>query len=295
MLQDIGSSVYSNEYTPRKPKASDLVFLFQRNQVLMMKGQEGQAKQMISYEKMQEFFNKSLHRLVYLFAVDDCGVYLLLDKNKVELENEIEIERIDKVAFEDVKVLREYETQWVRFAAITALHLYQWYNSRVYCGGCGEKMQVHEKERAMQCTNCKMVDYPKICPAIIVGVVNKDKILLTKYANRAFTRYALIAGFCEIGESVEATIHREVLEEVGVKVKNLRYAGSQPWGFSQSLLLGFFADLDGEDEISLDEEELAEGVWVKREEIPADQENELSLTYTMMRMFREGKEPKHGE
>lgn len=147
-------------------------------------------------------------------------------------------------------------------------------------------MKPKTTERAMICESCGFTDYPKICPAIIVGVVDGEKIMLTKYANRAFTRYALIAGFCEIGESVEATIRREVLEEVGVKIKNIRYYNSQPWGFSESLLLGFFADLDGEGTVTLDTEELKEAVWMEREEVPDDRENGLSLTYTMMQAFK---------
>lgn len=143
-------------------------------------------------------------------------------------------------------------------------------------------------ERAMKCTTCGFTDYPKICPAVIVGVTDGDKIMLTKYANRAFTRYALIAGFCEIGETVEDTIRREVLEEVGVRVKNLRYYKSQPWGFSESLLIGFFAELDGDASVTLDTEELKEAVWKNREDIPDDSENELSLTYTMMQAFKRG-------
>ncbi|MFI3209388.1 MAG: NAD(+) diphosphatase, partial [Eubacteriales bacterium] len=98
----------------------------------------------------------------------------------------------------------------------------------------------------------------------------------------------LVAGFCEIGESVEATIRREVLEEVGVHVKNIRYYNSQPWGFSESLLLGFFADLDGENTVTLDTEELKEAVWMNREDVPDDKENGLSLTYTMMQAFKRG-------
>ena len=113
------------------------------------------------------------------------------------------------------------------------------------------------------------MEYPKICPAVIVAVLDGERILLTKYAGRSYTRYALIAGFAEIGETIEQTVHREVMEEVGLRVKNLRFYKSQPWSFSDTLLMGFYCDLDGEDRITLDQDELAVAEWFNRGQIPA--------------------------
>lgn len=84
-------------------------------------------------------------------------------------------------------------------------------------------------------------EYPVLMPAVIVGITNGDKIICSKYEGRSFKQYALIAGFAEIGETIEETVHREVMEEVGLKVKNLRYYKSQPWSFSGTLLLDFSA------------------------------------------------------
>jgi NAD+ diphosphatase len=134
------------------------------------------------------------------------------------------------------------------------------------------------------------MEYPKICPAVIVGVTHGDKILMTKYADRANSKnYALIAGFAEIGESIEETVKREVMEEVGLKVKNLRYYTSQPWSFSETLLLGFWCELEGSDEIHLDTEELSVGEWLHRSEIP-EASGRISLTGTMIEAFRAGRE-----
>lgn len=108
---------------------------------------------------------------------------------------------------------------------------------------------------------------------------------MTKYAGREYTRYALIAGFAEIGESLEQTVHREVKEEVGLKVKNLKFYKSQPWPFTDTLLAGFYAELDGDDTITLEEDELALGVWLSREDIPPE-ELKISLTSEMMEAFR---------
>ena len=99
---------------------------------------------------------------------------------------------------------------------------------------------------------------------------------------------ALIAGFAEIGETIEETVHREVMEEVGIRVKNLRFYKSQPWCFTDTLLFGFFCDLDGEDTLRVDHEELATARWISRDEVPEDVEK-VSLTMEMMTLFKEGK------
>jgi len=110
-------------------------------------------------------------------------------------------------------------------------------------------------------------------------------VVLTSYRNR--TNYALIAGFCEVGESPEDTVRREVMEEVGLKVKNLRYYKSQPWSFSETLLMGFVAELDGDDTIHRDENELGFAAWVNRHDI-ADNVFHRSLTAEMILAFRDG-------
>lgn len=103
------------------------------------------------------------------------------------------------------------------------------------------------------------------------------------------TRYALIAGFAEVGETIEDTVRREVMEEVGLKVKNIRYYKSQPWPFSDTLLLGFFCELDGEEGITLDHMELSEARWVARGEMETEDDG-ISLTYEMMEYFKKQSE-----
>ncbi len=139
----------------------------------------------------------------------------------------------------------------------------------------------------MVCPSCGNTVYPKIAPAVIVAVTDGDKLLLTKYAGREYTRYALVAGYTEFGETLEETVRREVMEEVGLKVKNIRYYKNQPWAFSDSMLVGFFAELDGSPQIRLDETELSTAVWMKREDIPGDYTN-VSLTHEMILLFKHG-------
>lgn len=173
------------------------------------------------------------------------------------------------------------------FAAITGKHLADWYRDTKFCGRCGHKMVHSTKERAMVCPECHNTVYPRIMPAVIVGVINGDKLLLTKYRT-GFKYNALIAGFTEIGETVEETVKREVMEEAGIKVNNIRYYKSQPWGSANDILLGFFCNVKGNDEISMDTNELKYADWVQRDEIIL-QPGEFSLTNEMMKLFKENK------
>ena len=191
----------------------------------------------------------------------------------------------------DVTGIRTVRPMEVAFAAITAVQLHRWYGARQFCGHCGHKMAPSEMERAMVCPACGQTEYPKICPAVIVAVRDGERLLATRYANRPYNGWALIAGFVEIGETLEDTVHREVMEEVGLRVKNIRYYKSQPWGIAGNLSIGYFCDLDGDDRVTLDETELASAEWFDRRALPV-QDDGISLTREMIRGFGEGKEPK---
>ena len=138
----------------------------------------------------------------------------------------------------------------------------------------------------MICPACGAVEYPRIGPCILAAVTNGDRLLLTRYA-RQKGNLVLVAGFMEIGETAEQCVAREVLEETGVKVKNIRYAGSQPWGFSGVVSMAFTAELDGSEAIQVDNNELSEAFWLRREEIP-DPPYTCSLTSELIRSFKRG-------
>ena len=140
----------------------------------------------------------------------------------------------------------------------------------------------------MRCPSCGNMMFPKISPAIIVAVTDdNNRLLLTKYAGKTQDQYALVAGFVEIGETLEECVQRELMEEVGIKVKDIRYYASQPWGFAGNLMVGFTAKLDGSDQIHLDENELGLARWLTPEEIP-EIEDYSSLTREMIRRFKHG-------
>lgn len=227
------------------------------------------------YKDLKSKVDISLDKLIYLFKIDNIKFFMLKDFNEKDYKF---------LSKENNSIFRTLKPNWISFGGVTGKHLYDWYSKNTYCSICGYKMEIYNKERALHCKNCNNILYPSIAPAIIVGIVNKDKILLTRYSGENSKKYALVAGYVEIGESLEDTVKREVMEEVGLKVKNLRYFGSQPWGFSNTLLMGFFADLDGNDKITLEEEELAEGTWFRYDELPK-RDLLISLTQTMINEF----------
>lgn len=161
--------------------------------------------------------------------------------------------------------LSQEELQSARFAS----HLLFWDRNTRFCGVCGAITTDKPDERAKICTNpaCGAVFYPKISPAVIVAILDGDRILLAH--NRRFVSkfYSLIAGFVEIGESLEDCVHREVKEEVGVVVTNIRYFGSQPWPTPDSLMIGFLADYAGGD-IRIQDDELHDARWFSPPDMP---------------------------
>ena len=174
------------------------------------------------------------------------------------------------------------------FIAYTGYHLWKWYGASRFCGKCGSRTERAADERAMVCPACGNRIYPRINPAVIVGVTDGDRILITKYKT-GFRHNALIAGFTEIGETVEQTVRREVMEEVGLRVKNIRYYKSQPWGSALDILMGFFCEADGDTAIRRDDSELGYAEWVRREDVVL-QPSDYSLTNEMMRRFRDGED-----
>ena len=148
-----------------------------------------------------------------------------------------------------------------------AAQILDWYRSHQFCGKCGEKTVNHPADRAMVCESCSIHSYPRLSPSIITLVHDNNRVLLARNHNFPTKMYSTLAGFVEPGESIEETVHREVFEEVGVKVKNLEYLGSQPWPFPNSLMLGFLAEYDSGD-IVMQEEEIADAQWFACDDLP---------------------------
>ena len=303
MIQDIYPSRLNNQYTAYSPVDEDIVFFFQGSSLLAKYEDEEtlvypQYKEFVKGITLQE--NKDSvdnYTFIYLLPVDDTRYFLAEKKGEllkgqyigemadasIHKEYAAVVEGFD---FVGVNSFRKAKPKATAFAAITAYHIYGWYRDNHFCGRCGGPTVHDSKERMVRCTSCGNMIFPKICPAVIVAVTDNDRILLTKYAGRMYRNYALIAGFNEAGETLEQTVEREVMEEVGLKVKNIRYYKSQPWGLSGSLLSGFFCELDGDDKITLQEDELSLGTWVKADELDLEDDG-ISLTREMIIKFRD--------
>ena len=320
MIQDIAPKIMHNQfrdYGLEQMKDEDTAFVFEgRNVLCHVDEQAG-----ISFPKAGELLaaGASREHFRYLFSIDDRPFWLFAsfeedadarsvlaglkakscDSGKcVSDEARVNINpgscasgHAEDVEYtvETLRVLRRTKPKEECYAGETAYHLYVWYRDNSFCGRCGEHLEYSHKERAMICPSCGNVVYPKIAPAVIVGILNSsgDKIVMTRYAGREYKGHALVAGFCEIGETAEDTVRREVLEEVGLHVRNIRYYKSQPWGFDSNLLFGYYCTADEDEPIHMDDGELAKAVWVSRDEI-GEEERNLSLTAEMIMHFKEG-------
>ena len=298
MIQDIYPLKLDNSFVNRKPLPEDKVLYFKDHALFAYYDKEKlelcfPSLADVSAEVVTDVEEEETkaQNIVYLFSIGEKRFFLLLDQEDEEnhIENYIENPSLGPYSFipmNEVRRIHLSSNQDV-FAACTAYHLWHWYRTSRFCGACGGKTVRDQKERAMVCLSCSNIIYPRINPAVIIGVKNGEKLLLTRYRT-GYAHNALVAGFTEIGETLEETVKREVMEEVGLKVKNIRYYKSQPWGVAQDILMGFYCDVDGEDAIQMDENELKYAEWVQREEIVL-QPSDYSLTNEMMKMFREGK------
>ena len=158
-------------------------------------------------------------------------------------------------------------SQSLFYLAGRAQQIIEWSTTHKYCGRCGDVMVDHRHDRAKECPSCGLINYPRLSPSIIVLVTKGDEMLLARNAAWPTGMYSTLAGFVEPGESVEQCLHREVYEEVGIRVGTLKYFGSQSWPFPNSLMLGFHAEyVSGE--IVCQEDEIADAQWFSKDNLP---------------------------
>ncbi|MBQ7655176.1 MAG: NAD(+) diphosphatase [Clostridia bacterium] len=275
MIQDIAPCRFINRFENKKPTASGAVMCFHGNRLLAAYDEEQRS---LRFPRFRDF-SCGAENAVYLFRIDGQDFFLLSG----------DAEPLPGYAYRTMQELRDFPLSGNVgiFAAYCAYHLWKWYSANRFCGACGTKTVHDTIERAVVCPDCGNKIYPRINPAVIIGITNGDRLLLTKYRT-GFVHNALVAGFTEFGETLEETVEREVMEEVGLKVKNICYYKSQPWGVAADILAGFFCQVDGDDAIRMDDTELKYAEWVKREDIVL-QPNNYSLTNEMMKLFKDGK------
>jgi len=276
MIQEIGPKIFDNHFKNKVAESKDIFLSYEGDTVLIHEGKE--KLWYPSFADFQSTYPNLMIGAQYLFSIDDMNYFLIDEQGLDSLEGWIYV---------SISRFRSETKYWRSFAGVVGLELKHWYDSHGFCSRCGNLTVHSEKERMLYCESCGFQTYPTISPCVIVGVHDQNRLLLTKYAGRPYTNYALIAGFVEIGETLEQAVRREVKEEVGLCVKNLKYYKSQPWPFTDTLLVGFFAEMEGDDTIVLQEDELSLGLWMKREDIPPS-ESKISLTSDMIESYRSG-------
>lgn len=162
-----------------------------------------------------------------------------------------------------------------------------WYGRNRFCGTCGSRTRHKTDERALSCPECGATVYPRISPAIIVAITCNNKILLARSPHFPAGFHSLIAGYVDIGESLEETVIREVKEEVGLDVRNIRYYKNQPWPLSGSMMVGFFAEADETQPISINTKEISEAAWFTRGNLP-QYPLKISIAGEMIEKFDRG-------
>lgn len=276
MIQEIAPKTFDPAFRRQKPEDRDFLLHYEYNKVMLKK--EGDRLMIPTVGELLEEAPEIAAKAEYLFSIDDRAYFGMPDMAVPEFGGYV---------MEGMQIFRKFDPMYQGFAGITGGQIYRFRESRKFCGRCGQRMEYSQTERAMVCPGCKQTEYPKISPAVIVAITNGDKLLMSRYAHGTYRHFALIAGYVEVGETFEECVRREVMEEVGLKVKNIRYYKSQPWAFSDSVMIGFTAELDGDDTIRLQEEELSEAGWYTRDQVE-DYSPCISVGHEMMRAFKSG-------
>ncbi len=268
MFQDIPKSI-DIEFDPTPAKDTDRVLAFDgRNVLSRIEDNKAVLPQMCELDEK--------YRTIFVFKADEIRYFLCLEKASAK-----------GFGFEPLGKIRYVVADTDQYAVVTGFHYYCFHCENRFCSICGGELEHAPVKRCMVCRDCHNEVYPKIAPAVILGIIDEetDSILLTRYADREYKKYALVAGFAEMGESAEMAAVREAMEETGLQITDLEYFATQPWGMAQNLLIGYFAKVKGSREIKMDAQELAEALWVKREDVPA-QPGGISLTSEMMWAFK---------
>jgi NAD+ diphosphatase len=275
LIQDIFPQRFDNHYlVDREIGDDDYVFHYKEDTFLLkIKDNEFELPKKKDFPEIS-----NTTACTFLFTLDDVPCFLVWDDLKVEDPRFV----FTKTHF--YRTTKQHDIAWV---CIVGLHLRNWYVQSQFCGKCGSKNRHKSDERAMICPVCNTVVYPRISPAVIVAIVCKNKILLARNNNFPGNWYSLVSGYVDVGETLEEALIREVKEEVGLEVNNIRYYKNQPWALSGTMMVGFVAEADENQPIVLEDKELAAAAWFERGNLPEHSLN-LSIAGEMIEAFEKG-------
>lgn len=215
-----------------------------------------------------------------LAHTNDCVIF------SFRPDQEVLVPETDELEYFSINIFRSLPFDTAALIT-TSWHLWSWYRNHRFCGRCGQPLKPHDHERALVCDACGNMQFPVISPAVITAITCGDRILLARNANSPFANYALVAGYVEVGETLEHAVRREVLEEVGIHLKNVRYIGDQPWGVSGSHMFAFQAEADDQEPLVIQKSELSDARWFDRAEIE-ERGHAVSIAFELIERFRKG-------
>ena len=243
----------------------DLCFIYQNKQLLLRKAEQlevptfNECEGLIEHQEELWYLGKWQGKTCYAYALSD----------------ETQVEGLEWIGYRDVRWNDQIELYQI---AVKTQHLLGWDRSTRYCGCCGNLYERMKNERAKRCPNCGNIQFPRISPAIIVGIKRDNQILMAHNSGFREGLYSIIAGFVEQGETLEMAVKREVYEEVGIKVKNIQYYHSRPWNSVDSLMLGFIAEYES-GEIKVDGKEIVDARWCDKEHMPEVLPDKISTAW----------------
>lgn len=275
MLHEISPHCFNNKFiSTNRIGEQDYIFHYSGNSFLLKNiGDSFELPRKKDFREISEITEK-----IFLFTLDETPCFLINDELKAD---------DSEFVYKEISFFRTIKQQEIAWVSITGYHLANWYSHNKFCGNCGSRTHQKADERAIICPECNSIVYPKISPAVIVAILSDDKILLARNAAFPGKWFSLLAGYVDIGESLEEALKREVKEEVGLEINNIRYYKSQPWPFSGSLMIGFIAEADDSQPIVSDEREIAEAAWFTRGNLP-EHPLKLSIAGEMIEKFENG-------
>ena len=241
---------------PRGNDSGELWFIFQEHKLLIKEDKQGFV---IPGSKDISDFKPHASSLQFLGCMDGKHCYA------AEYPKDESVS--DPFCFKSPRALFERLDDELVWVAGLANQLVYWNRNHRYCGKCGSLTENKTDERAKCCPKCGLVNYPRLSPAVIVAVVKGNQILLASSARFKAKFYSVLAGFVEPGETLEECVQREVREEVGIAVRNIRYFGSQPWPFPDSLMIGFTCEY-AKGELVADQNEILHAAWFEADNLP---------------------------
>ncbi len=255
-------------------------FAFSGNQLLIL--QESNSAR-VPYLRDFSELKVPYYETHYLGELDGHSCYAVDLKEIAEVPQGMNLEGLRRVYGR-----LDEELFWL---AARAVQIVDWDRTHRFCGRCGAPLKARETERAKECQQCGLLHFPRLAPAVIVLVERGNQLLMARSRHFAPGVYSVLAGFVEPGETLEEAVKREVLEEVGIQIKDVRYFGSQPWPFPHSLMIGFTAQYAG-GEIRVNDRELEDAGWFSVDRLPG-QPGKISIARRLIDWFvaKQGRPP----